>query len=201
MYDTILTVSPNTPAEMIEECTKYSNLGQLGFVRGKTSQEQWYLLVADAWNASTLPMDEIVRDYLAVMLDRFMRRVNLFDQLNAFEYGTYLIGAKVIDETCVQDLADISLQYVAFFPRLSQYRHQPRSLAYSARIGEELYHRLARNSQDKDDWYSVAYERMAKSFARAVMILRSVCPEFVHQRKIRKVVSEAVHTPDGKKLQ
>lgn len=158
--------------------TQYSSLNKLGFVRGVTAQHQWFLLVNDAVTASSLPRNEMVRDYLAFMLFRFMERAELLSQLDAFSYYEYFFGKKKPGETSVQDIADMSLQFVALFPEQSQNRHQPRSLDYVAGLGVDLYRDLSRDSKGRDDWFSHAYRVMADSFGYAVMILRSVCPRF-----------------------
>ena len=161
---------------------EFKRLNSLGFVRGTTSQEQFFLLVNDAWEKTGLPPNEVLRDYLAVMLNRFANRPDLLDQLAGFEYCSYLIGWKQVDKETVHDLADISLQYVAFFPGMSMRRHEPRSLEYSAKIGESLYAHLAKDSTKKDDWFSEAWKTMAGSFGRAVMVLRSVFPQYAYER-------------------
>ena len=84
----------------------------------------------------------------------------------------------MVDPETMHDLADISLQYVAFFPGMSEARHQMRSLQYSTEIGESLYMRLAKESAKKDDWFSEAWQLMSKSFGLAVIVLRSAFPHY-----------------------
>lgn len=71
--------------------------------------------MADAWQKSGLPISEMVRDYLTTMLHRFMTRADLLEQLSVFDFVSYLLGVRKVDSVCVQDVADMSLQYVAFF--------------------------------------------------------------------------------------
>lgn len=167
---------------------QFHHLNEQGFVRGASAIDQWFILVNDAWRHANIPMDAHVRDYLVTMLNRFTTRTELFAELKAFEYSAYLLGKQAIDEPCVQDVADMSLQYVAYFPEQSGYRHEPRTLRYSAEMGISLYERLARQSVGKDDWYSVAYGAMARSFGRAVMVLRSSCARFLSQERVRRAV-------------
>jgi len=174
---------------------RFETLNGRGFVRGDTPQHQWYLLVTEVCETANIAVDEVVRDYLAVMLNRFMGRAELFEQLAAFDLYQHALGIAKIDSPCVQDVADISLQYVSFFPERSQARHQPRSLEYVANVGTSLYQELARASAGKDDWFSQAFRAMAKSFGRAVMVLRSACPRFSLQRELARdgIRREAVH--------
>ncbi len=172
---------------------RFHHLNERGFVRGASAIDQWFILVNDAWKQANIPMDAHVRDYLVTMLNRFTTRTELFAELKAFEYSAYLLGKQAIDEPCVQDVADMSLQYVAYFPEQSGHRHEPRTLRYSAEIGISLYERLARQSAGKDDWYSVAYGAMARSFGRAVMVLRSSCARFLSRERVRRAVERDGH--------
>lgn len=163
------------PEEVADE-TRFETLNEKKFVRGKTDQHQWYLLVNDACAAANMSIDEAMRAYLAVMLWRFTGRSKLFDELAAFDFYQHALGIAKIDSPSTQDVADISLQYVAFFPERSCARHQPRTLEYVANIGTGLYKELAKSSGSKDDCISRAYRSMAASFGKAVMVLRSACP-------------------------
>lgn len=164
--------------EDVQSDAALARLNQLGFVRASTPQEQFLILMNDAWHKTKLPMNLTLRDYLAVMLNRFLGRRDLLDQLAGFEYCSYLTGRKSVDPETMHDLADISLQYVAFFPGMSDARYQMRSLEYSTQIGESLYTRLAKDSVKKDDWFSEAWQLMARSFGLAVMVLRSAFPHY-----------------------
>ena len=168
----ILQILPHNEADVKSDAA-FAQLNTLGFVRASTTQEQFLILINEAWQKTKLPMNLTLRDYLAVMLNRFLRQRDFLDQLAGFEYCSYLIGHKSIDPETLHNLADISLQYVAFFPAMSQRRHQMRSLGYSTQIGESLYKRLAKDSAKKDDWFSEAWQLMASSFGCAVMVLRS----------------------------
>ncbi len=117
---------------------EFPYLNESGFVRGVTSMDQCHILINETWMKLKLPMNEPVRDYLTCMLERFMTRTGLLEQLSAFEYVPFLIGEKNIDDACVQDIADMSLQYVALFPESSDYRHQMRSVDCVAIMGETL---------------------------------------------------------------
>lgn len=172
----------------VEREARFGTLNERGFVRGETAQHQWYLLVTEACAASRVPVDETVRDYLAVMLNRFTGRAELLEQLASFDFYQHVFGTARIDSSCAQDIADISLQYVAFFPERSRDRHQPRSLEYVANVGTSLYQELAKSSEGKDDWFSHAFRSMATSFGRAVMVLRSTCPRFALRQG---------HVPEG----
>jgi hypothetical protein len=174
----------------VHEETKHEHLAAIGFVRGMSEQDQWFLLVAEAWKNSKLPMNEYIRDYLATMLYRFMRRADLFEKLSFFDYCQHLLGVKKVDAPCVQDAADMSLQYVAFFPERGRYRHEPRSIGYSAEIGVGLYRELARQAEGKDDWFSNAYRTMADSFGQAVLVLRSACPRFALRKDAHDSLKE-----------
>jgi hypothetical protein len=175
--------------EITPDDFRFRFLDGLGFVRAKTADHQWYLLVTDAFSASQLPLNEMVRDYLVTMFVRFTLRAELFEQLAAFDYYQYVLGSKSVDPECLHDVADISLQYVALFPERSSNRHQPRSLEQVVNIGIALYKDLAKDSQGKDDWFSKAYTSMSTSFWLAVMVLRSMMPKFIQQTKITDATS------------
>lgn len=172
--------------ESIQEETPYETLNRSGFVRAESAQHQWYLLVTEAYRASKIPFDETMRDYLATMLYRFTNRAELFGQFAAFDYYQFLLGIMRVDSALAQDIADISLQYVAFFPERSHNRHEPRSLEHVANMGESMYRKLAKSSRGKDDWFSHAFGTMSTSFARAVMVLRSAIPRFALRRQVRQ---------------
>ncbi len=174
---TTLIVSAESSRD-IERETQHTRLNQMGFVRGASDVDQWLLLVNEAWNATRFPFNEIVRDYLVVMLNRFMRRPRLVSDLRAFDYYRYVFGHKPLDSMCIQEIADMSLQYVAFFPERSSYRHEPRTVEHVAEIGVGLYRELSRSSAGKDDWTSGAYREMSRIFGRAVMVLRATHPRF-----------------------
>lgn len=184
MQDLKVTIaSASDDRDVATEC-KYRQLRELGFVRGVTAMDQWFILVGDAWQRTNLPMNTTVRDYLTCMLERFTRRADLMQQLSVFDFVPYLLGMRKVDSLCVQDVADMSLQYVAFFPGRSSYRHEMRSLEYSASIGVTLYRQLSSEADGKDDWFSHAYIEMAKTFGQAVMVLRAMNPMFGFQPAI-----------------
>ncbi len=176
-------VSVSDPREVQVE-SRFECLRSNGFVRAETAMDQWFILVNDAWKESHLPMNEVVRDYLTVMLNRFVGRADLLEQLAEFDHIAYLLGSRKIDSVCSQDVADMSLQYVAFFSERSRYRHEPRSLEYSSEIGVSLYQQLSYDTEGKDDWFSRAYSEMGKAFGQAVMVLRSINPAFQYQHVI-----------------
>jgi len=167
---------------------EWETLNKLGLVRGTTSLDQWYLLVNEGWRKTKLPLNDIVRDYLAVMLHRHMKNHALFEQLSAFNYLSYLLGRRKVDEPCVQDVADMCLQCAALFPEFSERRHEMKSYRYVITTGASLYRQLAQQATGKDDWYSRAYQTVADSFGQAMMVLRSTYPRFV------KKDSGRVHT-------
>ncbi len=170
--------------EDVKKEASFQTLNEMGFVRAESPEHQWYLLLNEACTKSMVPVDETVRDYLATMLNRFMGRAELFEQLSAFDFYQYVFGVSKIDQVCIQDVADMSLQYVAFFPERSLNRHESRSVEYVANLGTSLYKGLAKSSHGKDDWFSRAFRLMSKSFGSAVIVLRSVCPRFVERQEI-----------------
>lgn len=161
---------------------QFHELNSLGFVRGDTSMDQWYLLVTETCRHLHMPISDHVRDYITCMLDRFTSRTNLLDELAGFEFIPFLIGERPVDTACIQDIADMSLQYVAFFPERSKYRHQMRSVHYVASMGEMFYRTLAKKAENKEGWFNDAYREMAKSFGSAVLLLRGLRP---HTTEVR----------------
>ena len=152
----------------------FSCLNKKGFVRTLSATEQWILLVNDAWAYTGFPENELVRDYLSLMLERYMTRADLYQTLSDFNYVQHLLRGDNIDPDCMQEVADISLQYVSFVPGRSVNRHQPRSLKYSHQFGEGLYGNLSDKMEGKDDWFSKAYREMSNHFGLAAIILRSI---------------------------
>ncbi|MCF7843675.1 hypothetical protein K9M47_02125 [Candidatus Gracilibacteria bacterium] len=181
--------------ENITDEVRFSTLNQRGFVRAETAEYQWYLLVCDACTSTKIPVDEVLRDYLATMLCRFTKRPEFMEQLSAFDFYKHCLGVSEIDEVCVQDIADICLQYVALFPERSYNRHEPRSLEHVSNMGTHLYFELAKSSKNKDDWFSRAYQVMSKSFGLAVIVLRSVLPRFILNGEISKSLSDQKSIP------
>lgn len=176
--------------ETLHKEVQFTELNGQGFVRGANALDQCVLLIDEAWHKSKLPDHPNVRAYLATMLHRFMSRTELFEQLAAFDYIKHVLGLSEPVPELLQDVADMCLQCVAFFPERSSYRHEPRSLQYVAEMGVGMYGKLARTHAGKDDWFSLAYGEMAKSFGLAVMVLRSGCSRFVLQQEIRSAVAE-----------
>lgn len=185
-----ITIVVGDAEHCVQDEFRYPCLNMLRFVRAVSAKEQWYLLVNDAWRASGLPENQVVKEYLGTMLERSFTNINLFDRLKAFQYVEHVLGLRSLADEGMQDVADMALQYVAFFPERSTYRHEPRSLTYSAELGTNLYRELAWKAAGKDDWFSKAYAAMAASFGQAVMALRSVCPRFVSQKEIRMVAAD-----------
>lgn len=172
--ETHVNIVPANSFSDVNTENKFSRLNQKGFVRTVTSTEQWILLVNDAWTVTGLPTNELMRDYLSLMLERYMLRSDLYQTLSTFNYIQHLLEGDKIDPDCMQEVADISLQYVSFVPGRSSYRNQPRSLKYSYELGESLYATLADKNEDKDDWFSLAYSEMSNHFGLATIILRSI---------------------------
>ncbi len=177
--NTKLTLATAANSNLITQEKKFQTLGSIGFVRGVTALDQWYLLVNDAWNQSRLPQNEMVRDYLVTMLHRHMTNVDLIERLSAFSYAEYLLGKRKVDDLCAHEVADMCLQCAAFFPTRSTARHEMKSYGYVIDIGVSMYRQLARQSVGKDDWYSLAFQAVADSFGQAILILRSACPKIV----------------------
>ncbi len=188
MPDLSVTIVPAHDDRDVRVESQFKHLHTSGFLRGATAIDQWFLLVGDAWRETRLPMNIIMRDYLATMLHRFTTRTDLLEQLSLFQFVPHLLGNRPIDSVSVQDVADMSLQYVAFFPERSGYRHEPRSLEYSARIGVSLYQELSTEAKGKDDWFSHAYRQMAHAFGQATMVLRAISPNFAHKQRITDAV-------------
>jgi hypothetical protein len=176
--ETHVNIVPVNSFSDVNKENKFSYLNQKGFVRTQTASEQWILLVNDAWSETGFPANELMRDYLSLMLERYMLRNDLYQKLMIFNYIQHLLEGDNIDPLAMQEIADISLQYVSFVPARSENRHQPRSLRYSTSLGEDLYNRLAVETEDKDDWFSLAYREMSRHFGSAIMILRSIKSPF-----------------------
>lgn len=177
---------------------QFQELNSLGFVRGATPMDQWHLLVSEKCSHIQIPISDHIRDYVTCMLVRFTSRTNLLDELAGFEFVPFLIGAKRVDADCIQDIADISLQYVALFPEQSKYRHQMRSVHYVAEMGEMLYRTLALKADGKKSWFSDAYRELAKSFGSAVMLLRGLRPPSTREQVERLEAEFAlIHDDDA----
>ncbi len=157
----------------------FHRLNQLGFVRGVTPLDQWYLLVNEGWKNTKMPMNESVRDYLVTMLHRYSGHTNLLQDLSAFNHMAYMFGIFAFEKGAAQDVADKCLQCAAFFPEMSAYRHEMKSQEYIIEIGQSLYGDLSREAEGKDDWFSTAYKAMSESFVQAMLILRSTCPRLM----------------------
>jgi hypothetical protein len=171
---TQVSIVPENSFEEVNEENQFSNLNDLGFVTPDTASEQWISLVNDAWMTTDLPENELVRDYLSFMLERYMTRNDLYQTLAAFNYIQHLLQGDNIDPCCMQEVADISLQYVSFVPGRSRHRNEPRSLKYSYELGSDLFAILANANEDKDDWLSLAYQEMSDNFDIATKVLRSI---------------------------
>lgn len=178
--DSAVNIVPASGMKDIQEESQFSELNRLGFVRAETAEDQWFLLVKEAWIKSKLPMNETIAVYLSKMLNDYMCDEGLFHRLAAFNYAMHLLKAEAIEEGFVKDIADISLQYVAFVPGRNNHRNEPRSLEYSSILGESFYRHLAIVTPGEDSFYKKAYREIAKSFGIAVMVLRSVNVSFDH---------------------
>lgn len=158
----------------IKEEERFLELNKLGFVRAENADDQWRLLVNEAWQKSKLPENEIIANYLSKMLHDYMNDETLYHRLAQFNFAMYLLKAEAIDERCVKDVADISLQYLAFVPDRHLDRRETRSLSYSAWLCESFYKHLAMVTHGQNSWESKAYQELSKSYGLAVMVLRSV---------------------------
>lgn len=171
--ETHVTIVPvNSFAEVNKE-KRFPVLNQSGFVRTQTAGEQWILLVNDAWKKTKLPINETMRDYLSVMLHKYMTRHDLFETLANFNYLRHLLEGTRVDSAVMKEIADASLMYLTFVPGRSLSRRETRSLAYSTRLGESMYQQLAINAAEKDDCVSEAHKLMAEHFGTAIMVMRS----------------------------
>lgn len=168
-----VSIVPATGADDIAR-ENFTELNRRGFVRTVSPREQWILLVNDAWRATKLPENELVRDYLSLMLERYMTQVDLYQRLASYSYVYQVLRNEHIDPVCLQDVADTGLLYVALIPERSMNRHEPRSLKYSTELSESIYRRLASSSEGKDDCVSNAYREMSVTFGRAMMVLKSL---------------------------
>jgi hypothetical protein len=164
----------------IQEESKFSELNKLGFVRAETAEDQWLLLVTEAWRKSKMPVNDTIAIYLSKMLNSYMTDSGLYHRLAAFNYAMHLLKAEAIEDEFVKDIADISLQYVAFVPGRNNHRHEPRSLEQSSKLGVSFYQHLALITSNKNSFDSKAYKELSKSFGLAVMVLRSVNVPFDH---------------------
>lgn len=180
--ETGLTISIPVATDMsdVKEEGKYSTLNSLGFVRAEKPEDQWHLLVSEAWEKSKIPKNETIAVYLGEMLNHYMTDESLFQRLAAFNYAMHLLRAESVDERCVKDIADISLQYVAFVPGRHNHRFEPRSLEYSAKLGESFYRHLALITKEENSFESKAYKALSESFGQAVMVMRSMNTLFGH---------------------
>ena len=119
-------------------------------------------------------MKEGVRGYLSLMLHRHMCRDDIVEFLSAFSYYFHALSEEIISPESVQEVADMCLLYVTVFPGRSNYKHEPKSVKFSSELGESLYSQLARQSEGQDNWFSHAYNEMAKHFAVAISVMRSL---------------------------
>ncbi len=163
----------------VQNENSFHRLNQLGFVRGVTPLDQWYLLVNEGWKKTNFPMNEFVRDYLVTMLHRYSAHTNLLQDLSAFNHMAYMFGIFAFEKGVAQDVADKCLQCAAFFPEMSNHRHEMKSHGYIIDIGQSLYGDLSREAEGKDDWFSTAYKAMSQTFVQAMLILRSTCPRLM----------------------
>jgi hypothetical protein len=159
-------------------------------VRGVTSLDQCFLLVNEGWEKTRFPRNDMVRDYLVTMLHRYLTHTRLFEQVSAFNYLAYYFGKQEIDSPCINEVADMCLQCAAFFPNMSEYRHEMKSHQYIIEVGTSLYGQLARASAEKDDWYSRAFQHMSELFIQAMLVLRSTCPQLVQKEEVHSGVKK-----------
>lgn len=179
----------------LERETRFKCLNTLGFVRGVTEMDQWFLLVNEGWAKTNLPMNEVVRDYLVTMLQRYTKTIDLTERMSAFHFAEFIFGQRKIDSDCINDVADMCLQTAAFFPESSLRRHETRTYSYTVNMGTSLYQHLAREAQGKDDWFSVAYRLMSESFGQALLVLRSTCPRFLNEKMAFDPFNQAERFP------
>jgi hypothetical protein len=177
--DTKLTFAVADTIGSIHKEHQYRKLESLGFVRGMTAMDQWFLLVNEAWHKTKLPLNERLRDYLVVMLNHHMTNSALLERLSAFRYLEHLLGLQKVDGPSTQEVADMCLQCVSFFPERATARHEMKSYDHVVEIGVSLYRELAKRSEGKDDWYSLTFRSIADSFGKAVVVLRSACPAVI----------------------
>ena len=172
-------------------------LNQRGFVRAESAMGQWLLLMNEAWKKSKLPMNETVRDYLALMLDRFIVKTDIFDILIGFNYYMMVFGgAGVTRNESLRELADIALLHASIFAERTNYRHYARSHRETIELGVAMYRRLHLLNEKGDDWWARAYKEMSENFFSATMVLRHIGPmPFVDPEKIRKECENAKRLP------
>lgn len=195
-----ITIVTSIDEGTVEKETKFRSLNERGFIRASTAEEQWMLFVNEAWKTTRLPMRETMRDYLSWTLFRLMARSDIVDLLSAFSYYCYVLEAERVDPECFWSVADMSLLYVSLFPGRSEYRHEPRTVQYTAELGETLYGQLAEDAKERGHCFRDAFVEMAEHFGMAVTVLRSArLPfrgvrlaqrnEFPTDRDARKVAS------------
>jgi hypothetical protein len=178
---------------------QFQYLNEVGFRRTVSAGEQWLLLVNDAWKATNIPPNTIIRDYLAFMLGRYLLRNDLYERLAEFNFFYQLLEKGRIDPAHMQEFAEISLMYVSFVPGRSSSRREPRKLKYTSELGESLFQQLSLDFEGEDDWFSVAFKEMAQFYGRAVMVLRSV--KAPHFRRNVSVLEEALMVPSDREAQ
>lgn len=187
-----------TDIDVRKDCS-YSKLNNIGFIR-TNELHQWYLLVKEGWKKSGLPENEIMSAYLVNMLRRFSVRPEIFGQLKAFNYAEYLFGNRKVDYLSFQDVADMCLQFLTFFPDYVKYRHEMKSSNYVYDLSKTFYQELAKDIDIKDNFMTKAYKIMAESLGIAIIVLRNVCHEIViiKNSKNKKNTSSGIPMPSDK---
>jgi hypothetical protein len=182
----------------LQEEGAFNQLNTCGFVRAGTAKAQWLLLINESWKATQLPLQELVRDYLVLMLDRFTTRTDLLSVMVGLEYyvRTLVNESNRINKACVQDLADIGIHHVALFPGRLAYRHYPQSVKQTYTLSQTLYAQLSRQNTNQDDWWGKAYAAMSENFFTAVIVLKRISKFLaIEEEELRRMYGEAVRFP------
>ncbi len=171
--DSIHIVAAHNMSDILDE-SEHTYLRKRGFIRTHSAEEQWLLMVRDAWNKSGLPANDIINTYISYMLYRFMGRTDLVQCLKSLGQYCYALSIDMVDEQCLQDVADMNLIYVSLFSDVESRRREHRSLGYLTDLGEGMFKTLADMSESKNHCDTEAFKEISNGFGTTVMVLRSV---------------------------
>ena len=151
---------------------KFPHLNNSGFTRANGSRGQWFTMVQNTWNETKLPMNDSVRGYLVMMLERFTNQVDIFDTIVGFVDQINMTPVLNVRTDSLRHIADTSLLYVAHFPgRLADHNY-PGSVNKSIEIGTGIFHELSNREQSKT--WRKWYEQVAQHYSLAVIVLKEM---------------------------
>ena len=162
--------SLNIPKQVDTLNNQMGTLLELGFVYPKDERGAWAHLITEAWNNSKLPDHEDVKEYLIILLERYVKDVDILDTFVSLEYYTHLLSPEEINPKYIQRLGDICLLYSSLYSGKLSYRHYPTSLKAIIELGEGIFYTL-HNSRNIKKWEKRAYKELYTSFVRYTMIL------------------------------